>query len=153
MSQDSQDLEAAAIETYFESLMSEMREKLRNESSSPQLPPSPSRLASQFRRRSRAHDVRRRLDRVAQVLDQDPEWLSRGSLARLDGALSGFLDVVRAEFRASGSRSVRPGSAPASQTPTSRFFTETKAKTPEQVAERIQKRSERDFRNKQERHD
>ncbi len=100
----------------------------------------------------RARAVRRRLDRVAQVLDAAPAWLSVGCLSRLDGALSGFLDVVREEFRRSGSRSERPGSAPGSRTPSARFYTETKVPTPERVGDRIRRTREVKERKAREQH-
>ncbi len=97
-----------------------------------QQPPS-----QRFSPAARVLAVRRRLDRVAQILDAAPPWLSRGCLLRLDGDLSGFLDAVRGEFRGSDSRSDSPGFRPASRTPTAHFYTSTKEVTREGVAERV----------------
>ncbi len=86
-----------------------------------------------------------RVRRVHQVLEEEPTWLSRGSLYAVDAALSGFLNEVREQSRGrrSGASGPRMGFRPDSQTPFVPSYTSTRIKTPQEVIDRIKSNRER----------
>ncbi len=68
---------------------------------SPADPPEPRHSQYSFRSLGRHSRIRVKLGRVDAVLAAETGWLSRVCLTLLDAALSGFLDGVRVQSRAS----------------------------------------------------